>query len=87
MKKAYLIILKQNAYSLKKNYFCMMQKKNVMKGTKGSETKALIRETAFKQFLTKDYSMVPLKDIEKASICREDVCHITILQNKNCLLM
>ena len=27
MKKAYLIILKQNAYSLKKNYFCMMQKK------------------------------------------------------------
>ena len=37
-----------------------------MKGTKGSETKALIRETAFKQFLTKDYSMVPLKDIEKS---------------------
>lgn len=35
-----------------------------MKGTKGSETKALIREAAFKQFLTKDYSMVPLKDIE-----------------------
>ena len=28
-----------------------------MKGTKGSETKALIRETAFKQFLTKDYSV------------------------------
>lgn len=44
----------------------MMQKKNIMKGTKGSETKALIRETAFKQFLTKDYSMVPLKDIEKS---------------------
>lgn len=44
----------------------MQKKKNIMKGTKGSETKALIRETAFKQFLTKDYSMVPLKDIEKS---------------------
>lgn len=37
-----------------------------MKGSKGSETKALIREAAFKQFLSKDYSMVPLKDIEKS---------------------
>ena len=37
-----------------------------MKGTKGSETKALIREVALKQFLTKDNSMVPLKDIEKS---------------------
>ena len=37
-----------------------------MKGTKGSETKALIREAAFKQFLTNDYSMVPLKDIESS---------------------
>ena len=44
----------------------MILKKIIMKGTKGSETKALIRETAFKQFLTKDYSMVPLKDIEKS---------------------
>lgn len=35
-----------------------------MKGTKGTETKALIRETAFKLFLTKEYNMVPLKDIE-----------------------
>ena len=42
----------------KKNYFC--------ERTKGSETKALIREAAFKQFLTNDYSMVPLKDIEKS---------------------
>ena len=36
-----------------------------MKGTKGSETKALIREAAFKLFLTKEYNMVPLKEIEK----------------------
>ena len=50
----------------KKNYFCEILKTNVMKGTKGSETKALIREAAFKQFLTNDYSMVPLKDIEKS---------------------
>lgn len=39
----------------------MILKKIIMKGTKGSETKALIRETAFKQFLTKDYSMGPPK--------------------------
>ena len=50
----------------KKNYFCEILKTNVMKGTKGSETKALIREAALKQFLTKDYSMVPLKDIENS---------------------
>lgn len=37
-----------------------------MKGTKGTETKALIRETAFKLFLTKEYNMVPLKDIEQS---------------------
>lgn len=49
-----------------KNYFCEILKTNVMKGTKGSETKALIREAALKQFLTKDYSMVPLKDIENS---------------------
>ena len=28
----------------KKNYFCEILKTNVMKGTKGSETKALIRD-------------------------------------------
>lgn len=37
-----------------------------MKGTKGIETKALIREAAFKLFLTKEYNMVPLKDIEQS---------------------
>lgn len=37
-----------------------------MKGVKGSETKRLIREAAYKQFLTKDYNMVPLKEIEKS---------------------
>jgi len=36
-----------------------------MKGTKGSETKALIREAAFKQFLTNDYSMVPPQGYRK----------------------
>lgn len=35
-----------------------------MKSTKGSETKALIRKTAFKLFLSNDYSTVPLKAIE-----------------------
>lgn len=35
-----------------------------MKGSKGSETKLLIRKAAFQQFLSKDYSTVPLKDIE-----------------------
>lgn len=38
-----------------------------MKGVKGSETKRLIREAAYKQFLTKDYNTVPLKEIEKKS--------------------
>lgn len=37
-----------------------------MKGIKGSETKRLIREAAYKQFLTKDYNTVPLKEIEKS---------------------
>lgn len=37
-----------------------------MKGVKGSETKRLIREAAYKQFLTKDYNTVPLKEIEKS---------------------
>lgn len=37
-----------------------------MKSIKGSETKNLIREAAFKQFLTKDYSTVPLKEIEQS---------------------
>lgn len=36
-----------------------------MKGTKGSETKTLIREAAFKLFLTYDYDVVPLKQIEQ----------------------
>ncbi len=36
-----------------------------MKGIKGSETKRLIREAAYKLFLTKDYSTVPLKEIEQ----------------------
>lgn len=40
------------------------KKRANMKGTKGAETKALIRKTAFQQFLSKDYSTVPLKDIE-----------------------
>lgn len=30
-----------------------------MKGVKGSETKRLIREAAYKQFLTKDYNYNP----------------------------
>lgn len=37
-----------------------------MKGIKGSETKRLIREAAYKHFLTKDYNTVPLKEIEKS---------------------
>ena len=37
-----------------------------MKRVKGSETKRLIREAAYKQFLTKDYNTVPLKEIEKS---------------------
>lgn len=41
-------------------------KYEVMKGIKGSETKRLIREAAYKQFLTKDYNTVPLKEIEKS---------------------
>ena len=44
-----------------KNYFCVILKKIIMKGTKGSETKALIRETAFKQFLTKRLQHGPPK--------------------------
>lgn len=35
-----------------------------MKGIKGAETKRLIREAAYRLFLTKDYSTVPLKEIE-----------------------
>lgn len=44
----------------------MILKNKVMKGVKGSETKRLIREAAYKQFLTKDYNTVPLKEIEKS---------------------
>ncbi|MCE8473378.1 TetR/AcrR family transcriptional regulator [Bacteroides uniformis] len=57
-----------------------------MKGTRGSETKALIRETAFKQFLTKDYSMVPLKDIE-ASLNLSRGCTIYHYPTKQELFM
>ena len=34
-----------------KTYFCMILKNKVMKGVKGSETKRLIREAAYKQFI------------------------------------
>lgn len=37
----------------------------VMKSIKGSETKSLIRETAFRLFLMKDFNLVPLKQIEQ----------------------
>ena len=37
-----------------------------MKGSKGSETKMTIREEAFKLFLTKDFNIVPLKQIERS---------------------
>lgn len=57
-----------------------------MKGTRGSETKALIREAAFKQFLTKDYSMVPLKDIE-ASLNLSRGCTIYHYPTKQELFM
>lgn len=36
-----------------------------MKGMKGTETKGLIRETAFRLFLVKDFNIVPLKQIEQ----------------------
>lgn len=38
-----------------------------MKGVKGSETKRLIREAAYKQFLTKDYNTVPPEGDRKKS--------------------
>lgn len=44
----------------------MKQKNNIAKGQKGAETKRLIREAAYKQFLTKDYNTVPLKEIENS---------------------
>ena len=37
-----------------KNYFCVILKKIIMKGTKGSETKALIRETAIQTVSDKE---------------------------------
>ena len=43
----------------------LIKKRANMKGTKGSETKTLIREAAFKLFLTYDYNVVPLKQIEQ----------------------
>ena len=36
-----------------------------MQSVKGTETKNLIREAAFRLFLTEDYETVSLKDIEK----------------------
>ena len=47
-----------------------------MKGVKGSETKRLIREAAYKQFLTKDYNTVPRAPLQQAV----DVsCYRTVL--------
>lgn len=57
-----------------------------MKGVKGSETKRLIREAAYKQFLTKDYNTVPLKEIEK-SLNLSRGCMSYHYPSKNCLLM
>lgn len=51
---------------MQKSYFCMEQKYKIMKGSKGSETKMTIREEAFKLFLTKDFNIVPLKQIERS---------------------
>ena len=70
-------------FHLKKLLLCNT-KKIIMKGTKGSETKALIRETAFKQFLTKDYSMVPLKDIEKSLNLSRGCTSYHYPTNRNC---
>ena len=69
-----LMVIGQDIFNYTKNervftqktYFCMILKNKVMKGVKGSETKRLIREAAYKQFLTKDYNTVPLKEIEKS---------------------
>ena len=51
---------------MQKSYFCMEQKYEIMKGSKGSETKMTIREEAFRLFLTKDFNIVPLKQIERS---------------------
>lgn len=58
-----------------------------MKGVKGSETKRLIREAAYKQFLTKDYNTVPLKEIEKSLNLSRGCIRIIIQANRNCSLM
>ena len=56
----------QKRLDIQLNVLFLFLKYIFMKGTKGTETKALIRETAFKLFLTKEYNMVPLKDIEQS---------------------
>lgn len=52
-------------FHLKKLLLCDT-KKDYHERNKRFRNKSFNKETAFKQFLTKDYSMVPLKDIEKS---------------------
>ena len=42
-----------------------------MKGVKGSETKRLIREAAYKQFLTKDYNTEFIKRMYVISLSKQ----------------
>lgn len=61
-----LIKYKSASESPLKHLILHKSKKHVnMKGLKGSETKTLLREAAFKLFLTYDYNTVSLKQIEQ----------------------
>lgn len=63
---SYLTKYKINHVNRPKTLNLQVTKKRAkMKGIKGSETKTLIREAAFKLFLTYDYDVVPLKQIEQ----------------------
>lgn len=61
-----LIKYKSASESHPKKLILHESKKHVnMKGVKGAETKTLLREAAFKLFLTYDYNTVSLKQIEQ----------------------
>lgn len=63
---SHLTKYKINHVNRPKTLNLQVTKKRVnMKGIKGSETKTSIREAAFKLFLTYDYDVVPLKQIEQ----------------------
>lgn len=63
---SYLIKYKSASESHPKKLILHESKKHMnMKGVKGAETKTLLREAAFKLFLTYDYNTVSLKQIEQ----------------------